>query len=97
MEYKKFELAKYLISSDENKIKFCFICNKDVLYLDFKNHLVSKKHQDRFVLQQKQSESELDFLADSTENDMMKFCKICNKHFSPMYYEIHIFEGKHEI
>ena len=88
MEYKKFELAKYLISSDENKIKFCFICNKDVLYLDFKNHLVSKKHQDRFVLQQKQSESELDFLADFEPE--IKFPKFKNNTFSPFYYNIYL-------
>ena len=95
MENKKFNLARYLISSDDKKIKFCFICNKDVLSMDFKNHLLCQKHKDRLVLEQNQGESELDFISEYEPE--MKFCKFCNIPFSPMYYGIHMFNGKHDI
>ena len=95
MANKKFQLARYLISSDENKIKFCFICNKDVLSRDFKNHLLCQKHKDRLVLQQNQGESELDFISEYEPE--MKFCPFCKIPFSPMDYEVHMYNGKHDI
>ncbi len=94
MENKKFNLARYLISSDDKKIKFCFLCNKDVLYTDFKNHLLCQKHQDLIRLEQNQGEAELDFISEYEPEAV--WCKFCNIPFSPMYYEIHMFNGKHE-
>ena len=70
MASNKFNLALYLISSVDNRWKFCINgCNKYVLAKNFKNHLLSKKH--------KQRESELDFLSD---------CEPQEKFFSFVYF-----------
>ena len=90
MENKKFNLARYLISDVEKKIKFCFICNKEVLAKNFTYHLFSKKH--------KQRASYLDFLADCEPEE--KFCFLClvsNKDGFAFDCKNHVLCQKHKV
>ncbi len=94
MANKKFNYAKYLVSSQENRSKLCFLCNKEILSKTFKNHLLTQKHQNLLRKEQNQGESDLDFISESEPEQVL--CKFCNIAFSPMYYEIHMYNGKHE-